>query len=216
MLYRKNLIAPRNGWESALPPIGHHARVTHVVMLCLASCGIRDQFLLGQFKKLCTDSNWFTFERIAAMSVTELVEMLKPFSKWEQNCVRLKLFAEHVLQHGFPTTLQELCVRHGIQNKVACLILWAAFGIVAGIPVDRHVKRYAIGAGWTNTTDDNEIAHQLQSWIPRTQWLSVNDNIAGLAQLLKTNPNEVLAAASELGEGFVAIVDLVNTKESAK
>lgn len=200
-------------WEDALPPLGHPSRVPHSVMLSLCSCGISDAVLLARFTQFVLDGNFFTFERLANMPVTELVEILKPFSRWEQNCVRIKLFAEFVLQHGFPMTIDELCDRHGVRNKVGCLILWGAFGISAGIPVDRHVHRFAVNSDWTNATDDDEIAQQLCSWIPQSQWLSVNDNIAGLSQMLTSHPNEVLAAATELGPAFISIIDSINTKE---
>jgi endonuclease III len=81
--------------------------------------------------------------------------------------------------------LTALRALHGANWKIAHLFMEAVFGLQTGIPVDRHVRRFAIsfGQGMACWTD-----HYLQFFLGRVYasscYVMVNVVVGGIAQLL--------------------------------
>ncbi len=69
-----------------------------------------------------------------------------------------------------PGTMAELLTLPGVARKTANIILGNAFGIVEGIAVDTHVKRFAIRYDLTDSTDPVKIEQDLMALLPKEDW----------------------------------------------
>jgi endonuclease-3 len=70
-----------------------------------------------------------------------------------------------------PDNLKELTSLSGVGQKTANVVLGNAFGISSGVVVDTHVMRLANRFGWTKSQNPEKIAEELQSMIPRDEWI---------------------------------------------
>lgn len=69
-----------------------------------------------------------------------------------------------------PQTMPELISLPGVARKSANIILAEAFGTIAGIPVDTHVKRLTKRLGLTASTDPKKIESEMMAILPRDDW----------------------------------------------
>lgn len=76
-----------------------------------------------------------------------------------------------------PDTMDELIKLPGVARKTANVVLFAAFGINAGVAVDTHVKRVAYRLGLTEHTDPVRIEKDLVEIVPRKEWGNLNHRL---------------------------------------
>jgi endonuclease-3 len=69
-----------------------------------------------------------------------------------------------------PHTMEEMLQLPGIGRKSANVILSKAYGIVEGIAVDTHVRRFAIRFDLTDSTDPSRIEQDLMALLPKKEW----------------------------------------------
>lgn len=73
--------------------------------------------------------------------------------------------------HGkLPKTMDEMIALPGIGRKSANVILHQAFGLIEGIAVDTHVRRFAIRFDLTDSTDPKKIEQDLMQLFPKKEW----------------------------------------------
>ncbi len=79
-------------------------------------------------------------------------------------------------KHGgeVPKTLAELRSLPGVGRKTATIVLWAAFGLVEGIPVDTHVLRLANRLGFTKSKNPDRVELDLQKQTDKKDWPYLN------------------------------------------
>jgi endonuclease-3 len=79
-------------------------------------------------------------------------------------------------KHGgeVPKTLAELIALPGVGRKTGTIVLWAAFGLIEGIPVDTHVLRLAQRLGFSKSKNANIVGRDLESQSQKKDWPSVN------------------------------------------
>jgi endonuclease-3 len=78
--------------------------------------------------------------------------------------------------HGqVPKTMEELTTLPGVARKTANIILSNAYGIIAGIAVDTHVKRLANRLGLTRNEDPVKIEKDLMEITSREDWAHVSN-----------------------------------------
>lgn len=84
------------------------------------------------------------------------------------------LAAARVVKERFrgklPKTMSEMLTIPGIGRKSANVILGNAYGVVAGIAVDTHVRRLARQWGLTTHTDPKKIERDLMQILPKKEW----------------------------------------------
>jgi endonuclease III len=71
-----------------------------------------------------------------------------------------------------PRTMEDMLSLPGVARKTANVVLGNAYGIVEGIAVDTHVKRFAIRYDLTDHTDPKGIERDLMDILPKEDWLS--------------------------------------------
>lgn len=72
-----------------------------------------------------------------------------------------------------PRTMAELLTLPGVARKTANIVLSNAFGIVAGIAVDTHVKRLSQRLDLTTNKIPEKIEKDLMRIIPRHTWVAI-------------------------------------------
>lgn len=73
-----------------------------------------------------------------------------------------------------PKTMHDLIELPGVGRKTAAIILWVAYGIVEGIPVDTHVLRLALRLGLTKRREQHKVELDLMKQTPKEDWPKVN------------------------------------------
>ena len=69
-----------------------------------------------------------------------------------------------------PGTMPELLTLPGVARKTANVILGNAFGVVRGIAVDTHVKRFARKFDLSDSADPVKIERDFMEIFPKSQW----------------------------------------------
>lgn len=74
-----------------------------------------------------------------------------------------------------PNTMEELLELSGVARKTANIVLFNAYGVVAGVAVDTHVRRLAQRLGLTENDDPNKIEKDLMNIVPKDCWMRIAD-----------------------------------------
>lgn len=70
-----------------------------------------------------------------------------------------------------PSSMSELIKLPGVARKTANIVLGNAFGIVEGIAVDTHVRRFALKFDLTDSKDPKKIEQDLMKILPKKEWM---------------------------------------------
>lgn len=71
-----------------------------------------------------------------------------------------------------PRTMEEILTIPGVARKTANVVLGNAYGIVSGIAVDTHVRRFAIRFDLSDYTDPVRIEQDLMKLLPKEEWFN--------------------------------------------
>jgi endonuclease-3 len=74
-----------------------------------------------------------------------------------------------------PKTMEELVKLPGVARKTGNIVLTNAFGVIAGVAVDTHVRRLAQRLGLSENMDPNKIEKDLMSIVPKDKWMRLTD-----------------------------------------
>ncbi len=74
-----------------------------------------------------------------------------------------------------PKTMDELVKLQGVARKTANIVLNNAWGVVAGVAVDTHVRRLAQRLGLTENSNPDRIEKDLMSIVPKNKWMRITD-----------------------------------------
>ena len=91
-----------------------------------------------------------------------------------------------------PDTAEGLCALSGVGPKMAYIVLSVAFGKVDGIGVDTHMHRIFNKLKWVKSSQPEQTRIQLESWLPRDDWGSVNLVWVGFGQELQQQAPKML------------------------
>ena len=71
-----------------------------------------------------------------------------------------------------PRTMEEMLSIPGVARKTANVVLGNAYGIIEGIAVDTHVRRFAIRYDLSDYTDPVRIEKDLMEILPKKEWFN--------------------------------------------
>jgi endonuclease-3 len=89
-----------------------------------------------------------------------------------KNCCRMLV---EKFDSQVPKTMEELLELPGVARKTANIVLSNAYGIIAGVAVDTHVRRLAQRLGLTENDDPEKIEQDLMRLVPRDKWMRITD-----------------------------------------
>lgn len=69
-----------------------------------------------------------------------------------------------------PKTMESILTIPGVARKTANVVLGNAYGIVEGIAVDTHVRRFCIRFSLTDSKDPVKIEQDLMKLLPKSEW----------------------------------------------
>jgi endonuclease-3 len=69
--------------------------------------------------------------------------------------------------------MEEILAIPGVARKTANVVLGNAYGVVEGIAVDTHVKRFARTYGLSDEEDPVKIERDLMEVFPKEEWFRV-------------------------------------------
>lgn len=69
-----------------------------------------------------------------------------------------------------PKTMKEILTIAGVARKTANVVLGNAYGVVEGIAVDTHVRRFAIKFDLSDHKDPVKIEQDLMKLLPKREW----------------------------------------------
>jgi len=72
-----------------------------------------------------------------------------------------------------PRTMKDILTLPGVARKTANVVLANAFGVVEGIAVDTHVRRFAIRFDLTDSKDPKKIEQDFMALFPRADWNTI-------------------------------------------
>ncbi len=107
------------------------------------------------------------------MSGEELIRYIKPagfFNNKSRNILSAAKKIKENFNGKIPDTMDDMLSIPGVARKTANVVLGNAYGIVAGIAVDTHVKRLAFRLGFTTKTDPVKIETDLMNLFPKEKW----------------------------------------------
>lgn len=113
---------------------------------------------------------------IAALSATEIAELIKPSTFYERKAEQIRAIAGAVLaMPGEALPCDEAVMRSfaGVGPKCANLALGIACG-EARISVDIHVHRVVNRWGYVHTSTPEQTMAALEQKLPRQYWLTIN------------------------------------------
>lgn len=116
-------------------------------------------------------------EDYAGASLLELQQDIRATGFFRQKAQNLQAAARKILDHyggEVPATMEELMTLPGAARKTANIVLGNAFGKVAGIAVDTHVRRLSQRLGLTVHHDPVKIEQDLMNLVPRSRWFNLS------------------------------------------
>jgi endonuclease-3 len=95
-------------------------------------------------------------------------------SGFYRNKARNILASAKIIKERFggtvPDEMEDLLTLPGVARKTANIVLGNAYGIVEGIAVDTHVRRFALKFDLTENTEPNKIEQDLMNLLPKKEW----------------------------------------------
>ena len=74
-----------------------------------------------------------------------------------------------------PGTMEELLELSGVARKTANIVIFNAYGVIAGVAVDTHVRRLSQRLGLSENEDPNKIEKDLMNIVPKDCWMRITD-----------------------------------------
>ncbi len=74
-----------------------------------------------------------------------------------------------------PKTMEELLELPGVARKTANIVLANAYGVIAGVAVDTHVRRLAQRLGLSANNGPDKIEKDLMNNVPKDKWARITD-----------------------------------------
>ena len=109
-------------------------------------------------------------EDYANADLAELEQDIKSSGFYNKKAKNLKNSAKILVEKynsQVPKTMEELVELPGVARKTANIVLFNAYGIIAGIAVDTHVRRLAQRLGLTENTNQDKIEKDLMNIVPK-------------------------------------------------
>ena len=116
------------------------------------------------------------FPDIRSMSeapIEELEELIRSTGFFRNKAKNIKAASRIIVERfkgELPRTMEEMVTIPGVGRKTANIVLYNAYGVIAGIAVDTHVKRLAKRLGMTLEDNPIKIERDLMARVPKKDW----------------------------------------------
>jgi len=117
-------------------------------------------------------------EDYANADLKELEQDIKSTGFYRNKAKNLKKCCQLLVEKynsQVPKTMEELMELPGVARKTANIVLSNAYGVIAGVAVDTHVRRLAQRLGLSGNDDPNKIEKDLMRIVPKDKWMRTTD-----------------------------------------
>lgn len=132
-----------------------------------------------------------TVEEYAQAKVSDLEKIIRPLGLYRnkaRNIISACQIMRDLYDSQVPRTMNNLLKLPGVARKTANVVLYHAYGIVAGIAVDTHVMRLSQRLGLTREKNPEKIEKDLCQIIPQDEWENVNHLLIAHGRKVCTAP----------------------------
>jgi endonuclease-3 len=119
-----------------------------------------------------------TAEDYANANLRELEENVRPTGFYRNKAKNIKKSGQMLVEKfnaQVPKTMNEMVELPGVARKTANIVLSNAYGVIAGIAVDTHVRRLSQRLGLTENKNPDKIERDLMEIVPKAQWEKITD-----------------------------------------
>lgn len=158
----------------------------HVLIALMLSSQTKDAQVGAAMRRLQASPGGLSVASVQAMDEATLKALIFGVG-FHNNKTKYIAQATRILEekHGgdIPPTAEEMIADlPGVGPKMAYLVDNIAWGRVAGIGVDTHMHRMFNLLGWVKSKNPEDTRLQLEHWLPREHWGSVNLEWVGFGQ----------------------------------
>ena len=171
---------------SAPPPVQRF----QILLSLMLSSQTKDEVTWAAMQRLV--KHGCTPEAIAATPLPTLETLLCPVGFYRNKAKYLVEVSNTLLEkHGgdIPRTMEGLLSLKGVGPKMANLAMSSAWGDQQGLGVDVHMHRITNRLGWVRTSSPEATRTELESWLPREHWPSLNLLLVGFGQQVCQDKN---------------------------
>ncbi len=114
----------------------------------------------------------------ANVDLVELEQDIRSSGFYHNKARNLKNTAKMLVEKynsQVPKTMEELVELPGVARKTGNIVLFNAYGIIAGIAVDTHVRRLSQRLELTENTNQDKIEKDLMNIVPKDKWMRFTD-----------------------------------------
>jgi endonuclease-3 len=149
-----------------------------------------------------------TVDNLAQTSPTKLNELIRKVG-FHNNKTKYIGQVVEILQTKYdgdiPPTATEMMELPGIGPKMAFIIESVAWGNVTGIGVDTHMHRMLNELKWVTSKNPEQTRLQLQAWLPREKWGTINLVWVGFGQEVQQFKSKLLRKALDCSRPVEAL-----------
>jgi len=119
-----------------------------------------------------------TPEDYANVDIKELEQDIRSTGFYHNKARNLKKCCQLLIEKynsQVPKTMDEMLELPGVARKTANIVLYYAYGVIAGVAVDTHVRRVSQRLGLTEHDDPSKIEQDLMQITPKENWMKLTD-----------------------------------------
>jgi len=154
----------------------HYTNPLELLVATILSAQCTDERVNKVTKKLF--KKYTKAEDYANADLKELEQDIKSTGFYRNKAKNIKKCCQLLVKkHNslVPKTMEELIELPGVARKTANIVLSNAYGVIAGVAVDTHVRRLAQRIGLTENDNPDKIEADLMSIVPEDKWMRITD-----------------------------------------
>jgi endonuclease-3 len=154
----------------------HYATPVELLVATILSAQCTDERVNKVTKTLF--KKYMKAEDYARADLKELEQDIKSTGFYRNKAKNLKKCCQLLVEkHNsqVPRTMEELLELPGVARKTANIVLTNAYGVIAGVAVDTHVRRLSQRLRLTENSDQDKIEKDLMNIVPKEQWARITD-----------------------------------------
>ena len=154
----------------------HYKNPLELLVATILSAQATDEQINAITPKLF--QKYTTAEDYANADLKELEQDIRSSGFYHNKAKNLKNTGKMLVEKynsQVPKTMEKLVELPGVARKTANIVLSNAYGFVAGVAVDTHVRRLSQRLGLTENTNQDKIEKDLMNIVPKDKWMRITD-----------------------------------------
>jgi endonuclease-3 len=154
----------------------HYKNPLELLVATILSAQATDEQINALTPKLF--QKYTTAEDYANSDLAELEQDIRSSGFYRNKAKNLKNTGKMLVEKynsQVPKTMEELVELPGVARKTANIVLFNAYGVIAGVAVDTHVRRLAQRLGLTENKNQDKIEKDLMNIVPKDKWMRLTD-----------------------------------------